>query len=92
MCKIESSVNLSALQLLSQQNCKSLKFLGVKAGEPGEKISEGVTGELQFDLTWFAWSPGWITLHPWSCLQALMVYVSCQNWSEVEGTSSQMDV
>lgn len=50
-------MNLSALQLLSQQNYKSLKFLGVKAGEPGEKISEGVTRELQFDLPWFAWSP-----------------------------------
>lgn len=47
-------MNLSALQLLSQQNYKSLKFLGVKAGEPGGKISERVTRELQFDLPWFA--------------------------------------
>lgn len=38
-------MNLSALQLLSQQSYKSLKFLGMKVGEPEEKMSEGVTKE-----------------------------------------------
>lgn len=43
-------MNLSALQLLSQQNYKSLKLLGMKVGEPGGKMSEGVTREQQVEL------------------------------------------